>query len=804
MKDILKKIKYEYTFFDGAMGTFLQKTGLKDGEAPEELNIINKELIEEIHLKYLNAGCDILTTNTFGANRLKMTEAKLDVEIVITEAVNCAKNAIKTHNNGDKYIALDLGPIGQLVEPVGNLKFDDAYEIYKEQILIGEKAGCDLLLFETQLDIYELKAGILAAKENTDLPIFCTMTFDDSGRTVTGTDVESMVTFLNDFGVDVIGLNCSFGPNEMVPLIKEVLKYSKLPVMVQPNAGLPKIQKSITVYDFRADEFVDIMEEMTDMGVRILGGCCGTDDEYILKLVERIKNKKIKEIKVNSKTVISSNSQTVVIGEDIKVIGERLNPTGKKRLKHALKTGDIDYVLKEGIKQVDQRADILDINVGLPELNEPEVMVKVIKEVQSILSVPLQIDSANVEALEKGARYYNGKALINSVNGKEESLNEILPIAKKYGCCVLGLTLDDTGIPKEAKKRYEIAKKIVDRAVEIGIPKENVLIDCLVLTASAQQKEVNETLKAVKLVKENLGVKTVLGVSNVSFGLPNRDLINRTFLAMAINSGLDAPIMNPGSDSMMSIVDAANVLLANDVNSEKYIELYSNIKITDNVQNKNSDIINKNDDGNKDDLREMILKGLQNEVVDLTIELLKEKDPLEIINNEIIPALDIAGERYEKQEIFLPQLIKSAETVNKAFDILKTRILESSDETIDKGTIVLATVKNDIHDIGKNIVKVIVQSYGYNVVDLGKDVDPKKVVEAMIENDIKIVGLSALMTTTVKTMEDTIKLIKKNIPDATILVGGAVLNKEYSDMIGATYYCRSAKDTVEKVKKFYI
>jgi len=795
MKNILKKIKSEYTFFDGAMGTFLQKTGLKDGEAPEELNIINKELIEEIHLKYLNAGCDVLTTNTFGANRLKMTEAKLNVETVITEAVNCAKNAIKAHNNGDKYIALDLGPIGQLVEPVGNLKFDEAYEIYKEQILIGEKAGCDLLLFETQLDIYELKAGILAAKENTNLPIFCTMTFDESGRTVTGTDVESMVTFLNDFGVDVIGLNCSFGPNEMVPLIKKVLKYSKLPVMVQPNAGLPKIQKNITVYDFRADEFVDIMEEMANMGARVLGGCCGTDDEYILKLVKRIKNKKFKEIKVNPKTVISSNSQTVIIGEDIKVIGERLNPTGKKRLKHALKTGDIDYVLKEGIKQVDQRADILDINVGLPELNEPEIMVKVIKEIQSILSVPLQIDSANAEALEKGARYYNGKALINSVNGKEESLNEILPIVKKYGCCVLGLTLDDTGIPKEAEKRYEIAKKIVNRAVEIGIPKENILIDCLVLTASAQQKEVNETLKAVKLVKENLGVKTVLGVSNVSFGLPNRDLINRTFLAMAINSGLDAPIMNPGSDSMMSIVDAANVLLANDIDSEKYIELYSNIKITDNI--------NKNENNNKAGLKEIILKGLQNEVVDLTIELLKEKDPLDIINNEIIPALDIAGERYEKQEIFLPQLIKSAETVNKSFDILKTKILESSDKTIEKGTIVLATVKNDIHDIGKNIVKVIIQSYGYNVVDLGKDVDPNKVVEAMIEKNIKIIGLSALMTTTVKTMEDTILLIKKNIPDATILVGGAVLNNEYSDMIGATYYCRTAKDTVEKVKEFY-
>lgn len=784
ISDILGK---EILIFDGAMGTMLQKYGLSIGEIPETLNIKEKEKIIEMHKKYIDAGANIITTNTFGANDKKLFNSGYTVEEIIKAAVENAKAA---SNEKDVAIALDIGPIGELIEPMGTLSFHDAYNIFQKQIFQGVKRGVDLILIETMLDLYETKAAILAAKENSNLPIFCTMTFEEDGRTFTGSSIPSMVTVLQGLGVDALGVNCSLGPIELEKIVDEILKYSQIPVIVQPNAGIPKVIEGETLYEITPKEFIEAQKRMVDNGIAVVGGCCGTDDRFIKLMAEEFRNKKVLNKKREKYTIVCTPSKAIII-DDIKVVGERINPTGKKLLKESLKKKDMSYTLKEAINQVEEGADILDINVGLPDIDQEEIMINVIKEIQSVLDIPLQIDTNNPNIIEKALRIYNGKPIVNSVNGKEESLDKILPIVKKYGASVIGLTIDEKGIPIKAEERFNIAKKIVNRAMEYGIKREDIIIDCLTLTVSAQQAEIEETLKAVTLVKENLGVKTLLGISNVSFGLPNRELLNRTFLNMALLAGLDLPIINTKDREMMDTINAFKVLNNTDIGGEKFIKQYGNIK-----KSKEKVDITK-----YEDLKEIIIKGLKDKSVDITKKLLDSKSEMEIIEEDLIPALDIVGDKYEKGEVFLPQLIQSAETVQKAFEILKETLVLKDKETISKGKIVLATVKGDVHDIGKNIVKTLLENYGYTVIDLGKDVDKETIVKEVKKHKVKLVGLSALMTTTVKSMEETIQLLKNEGIDCKVMVGGAVLNKEYADMIKADYYARDAKDSVEIARK---
>lgn len=778
INDILSK---RFIFFDGAMGTMLQSRGLIAGEIPEIYNILYPDIIKEIHQKYIEAGSDIITTNTFGANELKLKDTKYSVEEVITKAVEIAKEAKKAKSG--KYIALDVGPIGQMLEPIGILKFERAYEIFKRQIEAGVKAGCDLILIETISDLYEAKAAVLAAKENSNLPVFCTMTFGEDGRTFTGTDPLTMVTLLEGLGVDALGVNCSLGPKELIPIVEKILQYSSTPVIVQANAGLPRVENGKTIYDITPEEFSQHVKAMAQRGACILGGCCGTTDKYIKMVIDSVKDLKPLELNNKKLTAICSSSKTVVLGEEVKIIGERINPTGKKKFKDALKSNNIDYILTEAISQVESGADVLDVNVGMPEIHEREMMIRAIKEIQSILNVPLQIDSADEKVIEAAVRIYNGKPIINSVNGKEQVMKEIFPIAKRYGACIVGLTLDENGIPSKAEERFKIAEKIINTAKEYGINKEDILIDCLVLTASAQQKEVMETVKAVRMVKEKLEVSTVLGVSNVSFGLPKREILNQTFLSMTLAAGLDAPILNPGNKEVMDIIKAFKVLSNIDREAKEYVNTYSNIEV--------KELTKVNNDR---DLKEIIIKGLKEDASESVRKLLGSKDSLTIVDEYLIPALDVVGKKYEEGEIFLPQLIQSAETVKNAFAVIKENISLEENKQVSKGKIILATVKGDIHDIGKNIVKVILENYGFDIIDLGKDVSVENIVETAKRENVKLVGLSALMTTTVKSMEDTIKSLRENKVKCKIFVGGAVLNQEYADMIKADYYAKDAQE----------
>jgi 5-methyltetrahydrofolate--homocysteine methyltransferase len=786
---VYKKIDFNnFLLFDGAMGTMLEKYGLKRGELPESYNILHPEIIEKIHKDYFEAGSEVITTNTFGANNYKLKNTPYTVDQIVRSAVSIAKKVA-----GDRLVALDIGPIGQLMKPLGTLSFNDAYETFAEQIKIGVIEGADIILIETMTDLYEAKAAILAAKENSTLPVICTMSYQSDGRTLMGTDPLTMVNVLQSLGVDALGVNCSLGPNEMLPIVQEILKYSRVPVIVQPNAGLPKLKNKETVFDIQSQEFATYAKLMAEMGVTIFGGCCGTSCEHIKAIKDEIKNLKPVKPNVEKITAVSSSSLTVILGEEIKIIGERINPTGKKKLKEALKNNDMDYILKEAISQRDAGADILDVNVGLPEIDEEEVMKKAIRELQSVVNLPLQIDSVRSEVIEAAVRIYNGKPLINSVNGKEEVMKSIFPIVKKYGACVIGLTLDDNGIPPKAEDRLKIAEKIVTRAEEYGIDRSDIIIDCLVLTASAQQSEVKETIKAVALVKAKLGVKTTLGVSNVSFGLPQRELLNRTFLAAALTAGLDAPILNPLCLDMMTTVNAFNVLWNNDKNSKKYINAYSSFegKPTINESFKNND------------LKKIIIDGLKEEALAITRELLKTMSEMEIVNKYLIPSLDIVGRKYECGETFLPQLLQSAETVKKAFEVIKDSLLVNTGNKLSKGTILLATVKGDIHDIGKNIVKILLENYGFEVIDLGKDVHEDVIVNAVIQGNVKLIGLSALMTTTVRSMEETIKALRENNLDCTVMVGGAVLNEEYAKNIGANYYAKDATQAVKIAREIF-
>lgn len=782
---ITARLKSGILIFDGAMGTMLQSKGLKLGELPDIININSPEIVIGIHESYVKCGVNIITTNTFGANEAKLKGSNFTVEQIIDAAVQNAKKAIK---NKDVYVALGIGPVGELLEPMGTLGFEEAYNIFKRQVVQGVKSGADLILIETMTDLYEAKAAVLAAKENSDLPVFCTMSFEEDGRTFTGCNPTSMVMVLEGLGVDALGVNCSLGPKELVPIVDGILSIAKIPVMVQANAGLPSIVDGETVFNISAEEFSYYAKIFVENGVKVIGGCCGTTDEHIKHLVDTVSNIEVKTVQNRALSGVCTPTKAVIIDE-VKIIGERINPTGKKRFKEALVKGDIDYILKEAIDQVEAGAHILDVNVGLPEIDEVETIVKVIKEIQSILDVPLQIDSTNPKAIEKGLRIYNGKAIVNSVNGEDDILDTILPIVKKYGASVVGLTLDENGIPQKAEGRFKIAEKIVKRAEEYGIGREDIYIDCLTLTAAAQQEEVQETLKALSLVKGKLNVKTVLGVSNVSFGLPNRDLLNRTFLAASLLAGLDLPIINPMDKGMMDAIMASKVLWNEDKGSIEYLKYHE--------KTSNEEVaVEDNKNKREDDLFEIILKGMKEEAKIATTKLLEEKEPLDVVNEYIVPALDLVGEKYEKGETFLPQLIQSAETVKNAFEIIKEKLSKEGSPQMSSGKIILATVKGDIHDIGKNIVKVILENYNYEIIDLGRDVPKEKVIEAAIKHNVKLVGLSALMTTTVKNMEETIDALKSINPSYTIMVGGAVLNEDYANMINADYYAKDAKEAV--------
>jgi len=772
-------------FFDGGMGTLLQERGLKAGELPERWNIDRPEDIKTIHKAYIKAGSDIVLANTFGANRYKYGE---ELEAVIASGIKNLKDVIA--DEGRKvYAALDIGPCGKLIYPSGDLDFDEAYDVFKEICIIGEKNGADLIVIETMGDIAEVRAAILAAKENTALPVFCTLIFDEKGRLLTGADVKSAVLTLEALKVDALGANCGLGPKEMAPIVKELLENSSVPVIVNPNAGLPVSVDGKTVFNIKADEFSSLMEGFAKDGAWLLGGCCGTTPEFIEKTVTLCKDIKPLPIEVKNKTAVSSYAKSVEIGNGTVVIGERINPTGKKKFKEALLNNDIDYILREAVNEQNNGADILDVNVGLPGIDEVKVMEEAIREIQTVTDLPLQIDTANAKAMEAALRHYHGKALINSVNGKQESMDTVFPLVKKYGGVVVGLTLDENGIPETAEGRFAVAKKIVEEAKKYGIPEWDIIIDPLTMTISTDGNNAKTTLEALKMIKERLGVKTVLGVSNISFGLPNREKINTAFFTMAMAYGLDAGIINPASESMMNAVINSRALLGHDEGCEDYIE-------------KNSEAETATLKAVDTDLKTAVKMGLKDEALQIARALLKDgKAPLDVINEFLIPALDEVGKDFENGKVFLPKLLMSAVSAGAAFDEVKAAIEASGTAQEKKGRILLATVKGDIHDIGKNIVKTLLENYGYDVLDLGRDVAPEKVVEAAVNEDINLVGLSALMTTTVVNMEETIRQLKAVKPECKIMVGGAVLTKDYAESIGADFYGKDAMASVGYAKE---
>lgn len=776
-------------FFDGAMGTLLQEKGLKLGELPELINLKKPEVVLEIHQGYLAAGAQIITTNTFGANDLKLKNTGFSVEEVVDAGVSLARQAANGHQ---ALVALDIGPLGELLEPMGTLKFETAYQHFKKQIVQGQKSGVDLIIIETMADLYEVKAAVLAAKENSNLPVFCTMSFEDNLRTFTGCSIESMVMVLQGLGVAALGVNCSLGPQQLEPVVERLAALTNLPIIVQANAGLPKVEQGETAFDLTPEEFAAYGRRFAERGVKILGGCCGTTFQHIQVLVAQTKDVVVPQLNNPYLPGVCTPLKPVIL-DSVQVVGERINPTGKKAFQAALRNKDFDYVLREALRQVEAGADILDVNVGLPEIDEEQTMVQVIKEIQAILDVPLQIDSSDPQVIESALRVYNGKAIVNSVTGEDKILAQVLPIVKKYGAAVIGLTLDEHGIPPKAEERVKIAEKIVKRAESYGIPKEDVYIDCLALTAAAQQEAVKETVKALYLVKEKLQVKTVLGVSNISFGLSNRDLLNRTFLAACLTAGLDLPIINPLDVEMMDTIAAFKVLWGIDSGANQYWTRFKQRK-----HKATGDEVKS-----PDSLQQIIIQGSKELAKAATSKLMKVKTPLAIIDQDIIPALDLVGQYYEKGQLFLPQLIQSAETVKESFALLKQGIEQQAAGSLTKGKIVLGTVKGDIHDIGKNIVKVLLESYGFQVIDLGKDVPAEAVVEAAIQHQVRLVGLSALMTTTVKSMEETIAALRKAHPSCQVMVGGAVLNQEYADFIGADYYGKDAKTAVAIAQKVY-
>ena len=777
----IERLGREWLFFDGGMGSILQERGLAAGELPETWNITRPEEIQSIHRAYLDAGSDIINTNTFGANALKFPD---NLREIVEAAVAHAKEARRQSGREDAYIALDIGPTGRLLQPLGDLPFEQAVELFGEVVRIGAAAGADLVLIETMSDSYELKAAVLAAKENCDLPVLATVIFDENGKLLTGGTVDAVVALLEGLGVDALGVNCGLGPKQMVPIVKRLTEVSSLPVIVSPNAGLPRSENGKTVYDIRADEFASLMAEIADLGVQLLGGCCGTTPAHIRAMIEACKAKPFVPMAKKHRTVVSSFSQAVEIGGKPVIIGERINPTGKSKFKAALREGNIEYILSEGLTQEDSGAHILDVNVGLPEIDEAAMMEQVVTRLQSVLALPLQIDTSNTEAMERGMRLYNGKPMINSVSGKRESMEAVFPLVKKYGGVVVGLTLDENGIPDTAEGRVQIAKKIYDTAAQYGIGKEDIVIDGLAMTISSDSGSALVTLETLRRVRDELGGHTILGVSNISFGLPQREIINANFFTMALQNGLSCAIINPNADAMMRSYRAFLALTGQDAQCAGYIAAYGSQPAAAPQAAADSAM----------PLGEAIERGLRESAAEAAKAALQTVQPLELVNTELIPALDRVGKGFEAGTVFLPQLLMSAEAAKAAFDVVKDAMRGAPQET--RGRIILATVKGDIHDIGKNIVKVLLENYGYQVLDLGKDVAPEVIVDTAVRENVPLVGLSALMTTTVVSMEQTIRLLREKKPDARVVVGGAVLTQEYADSIGADCYARDAMATV--------
>ncbi len=781
--NILNKIKNGITYFDGGAGTLLQARGLKPGEKPEMWNITHPEEIIEMHRQYLDAGANIITTNTFGANRLKFD----NLEEIINAAVKNAKTAAE---GKDAYIALDIGPLGRMLEPLGDLPFEEAVSIFSQSVKIGAEAGADLVIIETMNDSYETKAAVLAAKESCDLPVFVTNAYDESGKLMTGADPAAMIALLEGLGADAIGMNCSFGPRQMLDILPLFTKYASVPIIVNPNAGLPVIVDGKSVFDIDSDKFADIMCDIVKGGACIIGGCCGTTPEHIRKTVEKTKALPFALPEKKNYTLVSSYTHAVEIDKKPIIIGERINPTGKKRFKEALRNHDINYIVSEGLAQNKKGVAILDVNVGLPEIDETAMITEVIRSLQSVIDLPLQIDTVDYAAMEKAMRIYNGKALINSVNGKQESIDKVFPLIKKYGGVAIAVTLDENGIPETADGRITIAEKIIAEAAKYGISKNEIIVDPLAMAVSSDKNSALVTLEAVKKLSEK-GIKTSLGVSNVSFGLPSRPDVNAAFYTMAMQNGLNCAIINPHSVEMMKAWHCFNALSGYDESFADYIEFASSLEPSDAPVSPDSDI---------NSLDKAIIKGLKANAYTLALEMLKTTSPLDIIDGMIIPALNIVGKGFEEKTVYLPQLLMSAEAAGKAFEAVKESLPSGESK---KGNIVIATVKGDVHDIGKNIVKVLLENYGYNVIDLGKDVTPDRIVKAVKESGAPLLGLSALMTTTVPAMEETVKLIKaENIP-CKIMVGGAVMTEEYAKMINADKYAPDAMGGVRYAEEIF-
>ncbi len=780
-------LKNKIVVLDGAMGTQLQRAGLALGELPEEWNLTRADVVQDIHERYFAAGADVVYTNTFGANCLKFGDR---TEEVVSAAVACAKRAAAGFRN--KFVALDIGPTGKLLQPLGDLGFEDAVKIFGRTIAAGAAAGADLVAIETMNDIYELKAAVLAAKEyGGGLPVIATGVFGSDCKMMTGATPEAAVALLEGLGADAIGLNCSLGPEQMLPCAERFLKCASVPVIVKPNAGLPAERDGRTEYDVGAEEFCAVMRKMAELGVRVMGGCCGTDPEYIRGL------KRIAEecapVPVTDKglTVISSYTHAVYFGQRPVLIGERINPTGKKRLKQALKDGDMAYILGEAVSQAERGVHVLDVNVGLPEIDEPAVLEAAVYEIQSVTDLPLQIDTSDISAMERAMRRYNGKPLVNSVNGKAEVMRQVFPLVKKYGGAVIALTLDEDGIPSSAEGRVAIARKIVREAKKYGIGSKDLIFDTLAMAVSADGGAADAAIRSLDCIRHKMGINTSLGVSNISFGLPNRDFINGTFFAMALSHGLSAAIINPNSQEMIKTYKSFIALSGVDKNCIEYIDYASSVQSAGYVQVGGQQ--SASEGGST--LKYYIERGLKSEAEAAAEKLLKDTPPLEVINGQIIPALDVVGQGFENKTLFLPQLLMSAEAASGAFEVIKRAF--GSGGRSKKLKIVTATVKGDIHDIGKNIVRTLLENYGFCVYDLGKDVPPQAVVDKVKEVGAQVAGLSALMTTTVASMKETIELLKKECPHCRTLVGGAVLNSEYARMIGADKY---AKDAMESVR----
>ncbi|MCI8483650.1 MAG: dihydropteroate synthase [Lachnospiraceae bacterium] len=787
-----ERLGKELLFFDGAMGTTLQKQGLKPGEIPEIWNVTREDVILEIHKSYLEAGCDIVKANTFGINSFKLKDSGYTCEELVERGISLVKRGIR-ETGREAYTALDIGSLGKLLEPLGDLPFEEAYQSFRQVCIAGEQAGADLCLIETMNDTYEIKAAVLAAKENTSLPVVVTMVFDESGKLLTGADMEAAVAMLEGLKIDALGLNCGFGPDIMQKFLPRLREVCSLPIVVNPNAGLPVVVDGKTCYKVGPEEFTAVMKEIALEGVSMLGGCCGTTPDHIRVLVETCRGIAPMKITDKNRSVVSSYTHGVVFDDRPKIIGERINPTGKPRFKQALREKDLEYIYKEALTQQEAGAHILDVNVGLPEIDEVEMMGEVVTGLQGITDLPLQIDTSDPAAMETAMRLYNGKPLLNSVNGKQESMDAVFPLAAKYGGMIVCLTLDENGIPSTAQGRIEIAEKIIREAQKYGIPKKDLLIDTLTMTISTGQENAEITLDALHYVRHVLGVHTTLGVSNISFGLPQREKVNTAFFTMALAQGLSAGIINPGSERMMSAYHAYCALNGSDDQCEDYISLYADQAGIPAAASKNKEFT----------LFEAVVRGLAESAGQAAKKELETKEPLAVIDEELIPALDQVGQGFEKKTVFLPQLLMSADAAKAGFDAIKAYLKSQGGPSQSKGTIVIATVKGDIHDIGKNIVKVLLENYGFQVIDLGKDVPPETVVEAAKEHQVPLVGLSALMTTTVANMELTIQMLKKELPECKVMVGGAVLTQTYADMIGADFYSKDAMGSVRYANRLF-